>query len=507
MIRRALAVTLGVLGCGPNAESLPSSAAPAALSPTARDATLRERAPESYTSLALPDAAGTLFAAVGPDGHGVIADAQGRFFAVDAYGAVTAVPALPQATGRSVRGAVERASGELLALTDDGALGALGGWVQTVPLPAFLRAARARISLGDSAIWATPTGLFASVGDTWLRLDRSGAAVTDITALLPLGGDGDVLDLWALRADGALLRVRRRGEAVTWSDALPGVPGPVRAIALHGDHRYISRDEDLLRVTQGGALERVRIPGKVRGPSVMVSAGAWLWLVWTDEVEAAVARWDGDGVVEVLGRGGPLRAPRLAVDSARGDIALLTDGASATHLVAEATVRTTGLTDGATVTSPSLRLRVEPPAPWRVEGVDIALDGTRVASDDAAPFSWSESGARTFADLAFGDHVLTLTTRYRGAAATRTAIRFRYASPLGRAVTYASDVAPIYRTHCARCHSTGVARDLDGYERLRAQSVAALDALTARRMPPDFSIDSTTLRVFTAWIGSGLPRE
>ncbi len=52
-----------------------------------------------------------------------------------------------------------------------------------------------------------------------------------------------------------------------------------------------------------------------------------------------------------------------------------------------------------------------------------------------------------------------------------------------------------------------MARDLDGYERLRAQSVAALDALTARRMPPDFSIDSTTLRVFTAWIGSGLPRE
>ncbi len=399
-----------------------------ALSPVARDATLHERAPESYTSLSLPDAAGALFAAVGADGHGVIADAQGRFFAVDAYGAVTPVPALPRAGARAVRGAVERGVGELLALTDDGALGALGGWVQAVPLPPFLRAARARISLGDSAIWATPAGLFASVGDAWLRLDRGGAAVTDITALLPLGGDGEALDLWALRADGALLRVRRRGEAVTWSDALPGVQGPVRAVALHRNARYVSRAEDLLRVTPEGALERVRIPGKVRGPAVMVSAGPWLWLAWTDEVEAAVARFDGDEVVEVLGRGGPLRAPRLAVDPARGDIALLTDGASATHLVAEATVRTTGLTDGATVTSPSLTLRVEPPAPWRVEAVDIALDGTRVASDDVAPFSWSEGGARTFVDLAFGEHVVTLTTRYRGAAAARP--RSAFATPL-----------------------------------------------------------------------------
>jgi hypothetical protein len=508
MTRRALAL-FGALGACVGAP-LDDIARPdaAVVAPRVRnvDVALVERAPEVFSPLPLPTDVAECFAWVAPDGDALLAARDGRLFAADGYGVLRSVPAGPEVTGAfTVRAIVERGPGDPLAVTDGDALAARDGWAQRVFLPTMLRGARDRGRWSDAALWATPTGVYFTDGPQWLRLDRGGAPVTDVRAVLPLDARDGLREAWALRGD-TLEAVSLRGRAVTWAPPVPGLAlGPVRAIALHRGSRYIARSTDLLRLTPDGAVERVRAPGFFAGPAAMASAGPWLWMVWSGDAEAAVARYDGDGVFEVLGRGGPLRAPRISADSTRGDIAVVTDGATALRVEVAAAVRLRGFAEGAVLTSPRLALTAEPPAPWRVESVDFSVDGVRVASATAAPFVWGDGVAtRELPDLAFGAHVVAVNVRYRGAPATRLTRSFTYASPIGRAPTWEADIRPIFEAHCARCHATGVARDLRGYARFRAQATAIRGAMEGRRMPPDFSVDAPTIQLLGAWIGGGL---
>ena len=170
--------------------------------------------------------------------------------------------------------------------------------------------------------------MYTTQGARWLRLDRGGAAVTDATAVVAAPMQGATRDAWVLRASGELLRLRvtpGTGDAVevVWSEPAPGLPlGRVKAIAAYGAHRYLARDDDMLRVDAMGVAERIRVPGMSAGPVGFALGGRWLWIAWGGAAMSAVGRFDGTRV-EVVGRG--LFAPtlRLAANRATGDVALL----------------------------------------------------------------------------------------------------------------------------------------------------------------------------------------
>ncbi len=508
--RVALTVVLTIVGCGEASPSSPGVVDPVELRPANVDVRLVERAPVSFAALAVPMGVDRAFASVGAEGDALLVAGDGRFFAVDAYGALAPLSRLPGDTS-TIDGAVtallQRAPGEALVTGPSGGLRLHDGWVEGAGLPPLLARAVARCGWAGEALWATPEGVFTSQGTGWLRLDRDGMPVTDARALLAVG---DGREAWVLGSGGALrrLRVDGSGEAPTvrWSDPVPGLRlDSVKSIAAHRGSRYIARQSDLVRVTAAGALERVRIPGMYAGPFAMVSAGPWLWMAWDGETEAAVARFDGDHTVEVLGRGGPWLAPALAVDPLRGDVAVVTDGAAATRVVVASAVTVVGLVDGETVLAPSVSVLAQPPSPSLVEGVDFSLDGVRVTSVAAAPYAWGPDGQarRNLDPLAFGPHEVTIAVRYRGAAPVRETRRFVYASPLGRVPTYVGDIQPLYARGCARCHSTGIARDLSTFAAMSAQSPLVVAAVRSRRMPPDLAIDEETIQVVAAWVAGG----
>lgn len=482
--------------------------------PTNVDATLTERAPARFDALTVPSDAMSLTPWMGVEGDGLLVAQDGRFFSVDSYAAVTPVermPDEPRAMGESpVAAVIERAPGEPIATVPAGGLAYHGGFVRRAELPMILSQARARAPWGPETLWATPTGVYMTSGDAWLRLDRGGAAVTDVVAFASGPADAHVRDAWALRASGELLRLRVEPTAtsalqVTWSDPVPGITWTgVRATASLGAVRYAGRADDLVRVTATGAFERLRIPGVYAGPDALVTSGRWLWMAWSGMTDSMVARTDGS-TVEVLARGVGWERPRLAVD---GDTALVTDGARAWSLVVSSRPRVAGFADGESVARSQLALRVYPPLPSAVAAVEFRMDGQSLGRVTAAPYGWGDGGAATrdFPTLGFGEHAVTVLVSYRGAPDIQFTRRFTYLSPIGRVPTYTADILPLYNARCARCHSTGIARDLRGYERISDQAPLVAQAVGARRMPPDLAIDAPTIQLVTAWVAGGAPR-
>ena len=507
----ALLPAAAPLACGGAASpAAPAPADPVELRPANVDARLVERAPVAFDALALPSDVGRVFASVDDDGDPLLVAADGRFFAVDAYGALSPLSRLPgEAAGADapVTAMIERSPGETIAIVPSGALWYRGGWVERVELGSLLAGATARCAWGAETLWATGAGVYTTQGAGWLRLDREGAPVTNVTAMIPGPGGREA---WVLGSDGALRRLRLGGTdgapTVQWSDPVPGLLlDRVKSVAVHQGARYVARTGDLLRVTSDGTVQRIRIPGTFAGPYAMVSAGPWLWLAWDGDTDAAVGRFDGDHTLEMIGRGGPWRSPALAVDRSHGDVAVVTEGATATRVVVASFMVVTGITDGETVTAPGVDVRVDPASPSLVAGVDFSLDGVRVTSVAAAPYVWGPDGTprRDLVNLAFGEHTVTVAVRYRDGSILREARRFSYASPLGRVPTYAADILPLYTSSCARCHSTGIARDLSTFATMSAQAELVAAEVQTRRMPPDLTIDSPTIQTVAAWVAGG----
>jgi hypothetical protein len=543
--------------------------------PTNTDARLTDRVPAFLGPLGLPSGVEPAAVWVSPEGEGLVAARDGRLLAVDVYGEARALERLPgdrvgegEAPATAV---VERAAGVPLVLVPGGGLVVEDGWLRRAELPSLLRGARAMTAWGAEALWATAAGLYTTQGDRWYQLEREGAALTDVVALVAGPSDDARREAWVLRADGALyrLRVTVTGTSLTvlWSDPVVGLaPGRVSAIARLGDDRYFSRAGDLLRVTPAGAVSRVRIPGEYRGPSALTAAGPWLWAVWDlGERGVDVGRIDARNNLEMVARGvmpfgGAITETQrvsLAVDPTRGDTAYLALTAEVTgapaagdagrgdaaasdaavdappagdatpardaapagdvgvtrqtvalRVVVEPRVALVGFADGQRVTEARLPLRAAPPEPGAVESVTWLVDEMRAEELTAPPFGWGPQG-RLYRDLPmldFGEHTVEVVVRYRGAEELRRARTFTYVSPLGRVPTYERDVLPVYTTRCARCHSTGIARDLRGYERFRSMAPLVSAALLARRMPPDLAVDQPTVLLFTAWVAGGTPR-
>lgn len=503
------------------------------------DLTLTERVPTALTPVVLPDGEPVVAQWVSPEGDAVLATRGGALYGIDVYGAVREIeriPGDPRLPGDAPVGLItERDPQTPLLLTPSGGSLVLDGWAQRAQLPAILRGARAHARWGAEALWATPAALYATDGPRWLQIDRADRPVTDVVAMVA-GAVGDASrEAWVLREGGGLetLRVTAQGEVRTarWSEALPGFAlGAVRAIARMGDARYVSRRDDLLRVRASGLVERLRVPGELGGPVALTPAGPWLWAAWDNGPEGVnLGRIDPAGAVEMIARGVQPFARRvgavsvrLAADGERGESAVVTLRASESPADGGAPAETSrtlrvvvlprvalgGVPEGGAVTFARVPLRALPPRPDAVVGVDFALDGTRVETVTVPPFAWGAGGrlVRDLPTLEFGAHTVAVTVRYAGADPLRRERRFSYLPPLGRVPTYAADIGPVYEARCARCHSSGIARDLRGYDRLSAQAPSVAQALLSRRMPPDLAVDEPTVLLFTSWIAGGTPR-
>ena len=104
-----------------------------------------------------------------------------------------------------------------------------------------------------------------------------------------------------------------------------------------------------------------------------------------------------------------------------------------------------------------------------------------------------------------------MLTRIRVSAHTRRGLALTavlhvvYESPFARVPSYARDVVPIFRAHCASCHDHGLARDLSTYERLRAMIPRVRSSIRDGRMPSDFAMDSASVALLTAWCDGYAP--
>ncbi len=488
---------------------------PRELRPVNVDLTLRERAPASFVQVSLPMGAEPVAPWVSSEGEGLVVARDGRFFAIDGRGGVTGLERLPddpRAPGDApVATVLERTPDDVVALVPTGVLTYRGGWVRREAFSPLLATARATVRWGDASLWLTGQGVYTTQGTQWLQLERMGAAVTDAVAAVAGPASSTEREAWVLRSGGALERLRVRpmgmGLEVVWSDPVVGLPTTmVQAVASHGGYRYIARAADLVRVDAAGRVERLRVPGVFAGPVALVSAGPWLWAAWEGMGESLLARTDGT-VIEVVARGLGVTAPRVAVDRSRGDVALVVDGPRVTRVEVEPRLGLAGFDEGTVTDEPRLALRAVPPPGGVLESVRFALDGREVETRTEAPWGWSESGeaVREFPMLTFGGHAVTVTAQYRGAPALTRTRRFVFVSPLGRVPTYMRDVAPVYAQRCARCHSTGIARDLRGYDRLRAQAPVVASVVRSRRMPPDLTMDAPSIALITAWAAGGAP--
>lgn len=477
------------------------------------DLALVERAPATFARVSLPTGVQPAFPWVNREGRGYLSCLDGRFYTVDAYGRATEIERLAgdvaAPTDSPPNAFIELTPGEPTALVPGGALVIRDGTYRHAALPTLLANARAVARWSGESLWATGAGLYTTLGPRWLRLDRAGAPVTDITALVAGPTVGATREAWVLRADHSLhrLRVTARGDGadVVWSDPVPGLDlGAVRTIGALGAHRYIAREADLLRVDERGFVERARVPGMYAGPVALATAGRWLWLAWAGAGDSAIARFDGERV-EVLARGLTATSVRLAADGARGDAALVVANGVVHRLVADVSPMVTGFADGVVVTEARLALQVDPPAPAAVTDVTFTLNGARVEQVRTPPYRWGEGGAlyRAFPTLAFGSHTVEAVITYDGAPELRVQRTFMYLSPLGRVPTYQGDVAALYEAACARCHSTGIARDLRGYQRMADMAPVVAGVVVSRRMPPDLTLDTPSIQIFSAWVAGG----
>ncbi len=482
--------------------------------PTNVDVALDERTPAAFHDVALPTGVTPLLPWVIAAGRGYVISTTGRVFTVDAYGAALELERLAgeSATPREApaNAVTELTDGEPTVLTRDGAIVVRAGTFRRAALPTLLADARVVARWSNESLWATGAGLYSTLGARWLRLDRAGAPVTDVTAIAVGPTTGTTREAWVLRQGGALHRIRMTARSdgaadVVWSDPVVGLdPGPVRAIASLGTSRLMARADDLLRVDERGRLERLRVPGVFTGPSALVPAGRAVWIFWRGGAESVLGRFDGERLT-VYARGLPGDDLRVAADGAQGNTVLLVGNGRVRRLVTEPTVLVTGFADGTVTTEPRLAFQVDPPVPATVTDVTFLLDDVPVERVMAAPFRWGAGGAlyRAMPTLPFGPHTVVANVSYRDGNTLSVRRTFTYLSPLGRVPTYEADVAPLYETACARCHSTNIARDLRGYSRLADMAPSIAEVVESRRMPPDLTLDTPSMRVFTAWVSGG----
>jgi hypothetical protein len=250
-------------------------------------------------------------------------------------------------------------------------------------------------------------------------------------------------------------------------------------------------------------VEDLAAPAKAPAQVGSDKGSGWTWLAR----DGAIERTDGTHWEE-LARGLSLgSSPQIAVE-ANGAAALVIDGSgSVWEVAADEALRVVGFDDGAHVTDTRLPLEALSIEGTKLDKVDYFIDDERVATRTTSPWGWGTDGARTrdAGEMSFGAHVVRVDAHTARGGSFSSTLHVTYASPIGRVPTYAADIAPLFRAHCASCHDHAIARDLATYERLRAMVWRSRASVRQGRMPPDLGLDPAAVTLFTAWCDGATP--
>ncbi len=488
----ALALGLTMTGCAAGSAIVDSP-----IHATTRMPLVAERLPLPGVAVAIH---------VTPQGEGLIALSDGRILSVSVAGQVGPVDPVPGEVRREGTFAFADVSATTsMAIAETGVMRIEHGLLNDDARARGMHGARVYGWRGaHDAIWATTGGLFSTWGDQVVEVQSASGSIRGVAQIVPFLGD-----TW-IRTGPRVQRLKlaRAGDGsprVTWLDAAPGTQlGAVRSIArLDATHGVVASDRGVTLVSSDAILTFHGEPGE-GAPDALGGGGGWAWVGW----DGAILRTDGR-VWEALVSGVALGPnARIAVDEGTGASALVLDGAGrVVRVVAEDALRTSGVTDGASVFDTRLELEVVPGSGRPPRSVSFLVDGSPLGTRTAAPWGWGDDGARLLDvdRLSFGAHRFDVTATYEGGVTRRRSIRIEYGSPLGRVPSYAKDVSPLYAARCSRCHSGGVARDLSGYGRLSSQAAAVRASIREGRMPPDIKLDAASAAMFTSWIDGAAP--
>ncbi len=82
-------------------------------------------------------------------------------------------------------------------------------------------------------------------------------------------------------------------------------------------------------------------------------------------------------------------------------------------------------------------------------------------------------------------------------------VPFDYRAVVGQALSWATDIAPISESRCARCHDGQSSRPLDTYQRWVDAADKISAAVGERRMPADGPLDPELILTIQRWVAGG----
>jgi hypothetical protein len=370
---------------------------------------------------------------------------------------------------------------------------------------------------GDGIAWiAHRDGLYHLDGGELAQLTAQGAAIRGITALAVAPAPNGAPAVWFARgkqlsyAEQTARSRFRVIDADLDADALSG-----GVLALAGVSASPDAPGELWLITPRGLFQH-----SARGwtsfdtpqpPAALMSAGRFVWLRAGD----ALYRYDADERRWRLLDSGTAQTPSLlAADATGGAWARIGEHAFALHT--EATPRLVGLFEGERVYTPDLQLRARVLTADDPTAVTFSLDDGEEIERSVGQAKPGSSGADTL-DFALGGfdaageeqtyslagvdagmHTLTIVTQTDSGVATRR-VHFDLRTGDAIALSFASDILPIFAARCAKCHASGPGHDLSGYTQWLSEKDSIVRAIVELRMPADGPLDPSQIERIQRW--------
>jgi hypothetical protein len=251
-------------------------------------------------------------------------------------------------------------------------------------------------------------------------------------------------------------------------------------------------------------------------PRGLVAAGRFVWLLTGD----TLYRYDADQRHWGIARELTLPVLQLLAADASGSVWCLGADGKAFLLRSGAVPRALGLFESERVYDPDLQLSALLMSADQPSLVRFTLDdGERIERSLAQAIA-SDTGPNTLdfslggfdsagteasyslAALSPGWHTLSIGAQALGGEAERR-VHFEYRASMQPALSFASDVQPIYSARCAKCHDAGPGHALSTYEEWLADRSQIVRAVVELRMPADGPLEPAQIETVQRWAAGG----
>ncbi|MET0387059.1 MAG: hypothetical protein ABW321_13920 [Polyangiales bacterium] len=455
-------------------------------------------------------------------GGGVFVDAQGRAVRLGIDGTRLSLQSHP--SNREAPGRVQRivpvGADCAWVLTDTGVYQASSGWLSELRFGLAITSddvIAAAVSGDDQRYVALRQGLYQLDAAGLSALTASGKPLAGISALAIAPAPDGSRAVWFVQ--GSRLRyakqlARARYEIndaelpeSTLADGVVGLAGVSAAPGSLGE-LWVLTERALLSFTPQLGFRSFEPPAQARK---LYSAGRFVWL----ETERALYRYAAD---EQRWRELTMAqtSPQLLAADASGT-AWLSSAGESLALGELALPRVLGLFESGRVYSADVQLSARVLAADAPQAVAFNLDdGEHVvrelehAREDAGSLQFSLGGydasgreqSYSLAGLAAGLHTLTISALTEHGVTTRR-LHFDMRAAEASALSWSSDVQPIYAARCAKCHDAGPGRALGTYQAWVDQSELIVRALVEARMPADGPLDPSQIQTIQRWAAGG----